>query len=161
MHADTVEPEFDVGVLGCFPSQLPEASGRSFRVATYNILAEQYTAQEYCQKVCIWQKCDPGVLTIDKDISCRMVERCGVASPKLKCTVQDPQQTTTHSSRGLRAVLCLFVYISQWIIQQRFPMEVTAYRTSPSFQQYSAKYGSTILEASCHHLSSTRRLGPC
>jgi hypothetical protein len=51
MHAALVEPQIDMANLGCFPAQLSEASGRSFRIATYNILADQYTAQEYAQKV--------------------------------------------------------------------------------------------------------------
>lgn len=56
-NTDPVGPQLDLASLGCFPELLPEASGTSFRVVTYNILADQYTAQEYAQKVWCTASC--------------------------------------------------------------------------------------------------------
>jgi 2',5'-phosphodiesterase len=36
---------------GSFPEPLPRAEGAAFRVLTYNILADQYSSQEYSRKV--------------------------------------------------------------------------------------------------------------
>jgi mRNA deadenylase 3'-5' endonuclease subunit Ccr4 len=67
-----------VQTLGSFPDSLPPCSGQQIRILTYNILADQYTSQEFAQKV-IFSHVAPEVLDFNyrKQLIFKQLHRSG------------------------------------------------------------------------------------